>query len=177
MAGVRCVQLVPSHSHVSSNVLPVVTPPNRTSLFPYTAMAAFDRVDGFGTGVLFVQVVPSHSHMSPNSSLVSPPNSTTLFPSVAIAAPCRRFSSGTSVQVAGVVACARAALAIAPTRPTAASAVTTVRAPINGSDGTSAGGRGGAGLRRKSRQSVAPASWPPSAAPPVQGQPSSSQVQ
>src|SRR6188768_3049550 len=78
-----------------------------------------------------------HSQVSPNSPVVLPPKRTTLFPSVAIAACWRRFSSGTSVQVAGAVACARAVLAIEPTTPTAASAVTNVRTPLTAADGTS----------------------------------------
>src|SRR5262245_29374265 len=64
IGGVRFVQVVPSHSHVSASPPPKPLPPKRTTLLPKVAMAAPDRQGGLVGGSRRVQVVPSHCHVS-----------------------------------------------------------------------------------------------------------------
>jgi hypothetical protein len=98
VAGVRWVQLVPSHSQVSLSGAVGPSPPNNTSLLPSAAITAPLRAGGLAAGDFRVHAVPSHSQVSPWTLLPMPPKSTTLFPRVAIVPPWRRMSSGTSRQ-------------------------------------------------------------------------------
>jgi hypothetical protein len=88
VAGVRCVQVSPSHSHVSETGgrPKLARPPNSTTLEPSVAIACWMRTGGLVAGLRCVQLAPSHSHVSERRPLApAPPNSTTFAPSVTIA--------------------------------------------------------------------------------------------
>src|SRR5262245_43754427 len=80
-AELAAVQRVPSHVHVSPNVVPVgVRPPNTTTrCSPVSKPIAWCTRAGGPSVARRVQIAPSYSHVSPNATLglsPLPPNNT-----------------------------------------------------------------------------------------------------
>src|ERR1041384_1185912 len=79
----RCVQLVPSNSHVSPRFLGAPLPPYRTVTLRSEsyAIACHRRGDGRTAGFDACQVLPDSVQVSPNSETSScPPNSRNCWP-------------------------------------------------------------------------------------------------
>src|SRR5258708_631455 len=70
VVGLRCVQLVPSHSHVSFIRWPAARPPKstRTPRAVSKDIAMPNLGEGELAGAIFVQLVPSYVHVSPSST-------------------------------------------------------------------------------------------------------------
>src|SRR2546425_12291476 len=81
LAGNFCVQLRPSHTHVSATILPPTAPPNITTCCRAASYAIARELVGGGlvAGNLCVQLFPSHTQVSLKAVLVfglAPPNIT-----------------------------------------------------------------------------------------------------
>src|ERR1700694_475131 len=68
--GLRCVQLMPSHSQVSATRCPLASrPPKRTTWLRMESKASDSpkRADGEEVGASLVHVMPSNAHVSPST--------------------------------------------------------------------------------------------------------------
>jgi hypothetical protein len=77
VAGIRFVQIVPSHAHVSERYPEPSYPPKITTWPPSYAIACPSRTGGLVAGIRCTQLMPSHSHVSERyAPPVNPPKRT-----------------------------------------------------------------------------------------------------